>query len=279
MTDRQEECLLIFAERDREGRCISSASEILGVSKATISHLSVSLERQGYVRKSRYGEVELTDLGRAHVAPQLEKMQRLEKWLEISLGLSPKTAEQEARRMVISMAPEIVDGIIRLGGTDLNVPPPEQANGFFEALRPGTYQVPFRLCKTGTGECSMGDRGFRKPAILVRSETSCAFLLYPVKLQYRTSLKSHIYTGELKRLWRRSGGSWYEVPAQEDGGYSLPASAVRCEEGPEGRMGHVHVRVRTTVSLVKMPESEADLVFRLDQIQPFDNMDERSDRV
>lgn len=267
MTDRQEECLLLLAKMSNNDRCITIAAEELGVKKSTVSNLSTILEKEGYISKGTFGEVKLTELGRAFVEPRLELVRTTEKHLEVEYGVPPNLAESAARRIIVAMGADVLDIINRKAGAGREHPSESQIDDCFGALSMGTYLIPFKLYKKGTKSLSMGDRGFRKPAILARQRDRSDFWLYPLEIQYSASKSLRPNKGTVKRLWYQVKDSWYEMQEIENGGYAIPASAVRCEESPEGHVGRVCVRIRATVSLLKMPESEADLVFYLDQIK------------
>lgn len=273
MTDRQMEYLLLFATQSNKGRCISAAAEEFGVSLPTVSNISGTLERDGLIQKNRGGIVELTPLAKEIIAPKLSQMKRLEEWLEVGLGLPPNQAVREARRMVSSLQNDTVDGIIRYWLCRETGGLPESLNRFFQALTPGIYQAPFQVYKKDRRELSMGDQGFRKPANLVREDGGCFFLLYPVHLQYQGQGKERkrLLTGRLERLWYQCGGSWYEARESQDGGRAISCASVICKEGPDGPSGTVRIRARSTLSIIKMPESEADVVFDLSQLKPLLN--------
>lgn len=267
ITVRQIEYLLLFATQSSCGRYIANAAEEFGVTKATASQVSTALEREGLIRKRSGNKLELTAFGWAYITPKVNQMKRIEKWMEIGLGLLPNQAEKEARRMVASLQNSTIDAMIHhwlcCGIRERQ----DGLSGFFRALAPGVYQVPFQVYKKDKCELSMGDRGFRKPARLIQHKNSCFFLLYPVQLQYySTSGKGN--TGVLERLWYQRDGSWYEAEEYTDGGRVLRSGALTCVEELDGVNGFARIRARSTLSIVKMPESEADIVFDLSHMKP-----------
>lgn len=272
ITDRRMEYLLLFATRTSKGRSISDAAEEFGVSLPSASSISATLERDGLIRKVGGGVVELTPPAWELVTPKLAQMRRLEEWLEAGVGLLPGHAEREAHRMAACLRDDTVEGIIRYWLCRETGGQSEELNRFFQPLTPGTYLVPFSVYKKDRRELSMGDRGFRKPAQLVREEGGCYFLLYPAEIQRpvgaqekgrRKTLKGH-----LERLWYRQDGVWHEAKLSQDGGRAVSCTAVNCTEGPEGLTGTVRIRVRSTLSVIKMPESEADMVFDFSRMKP-----------
>lgn len=267
MTDHQMEYLLLFATQSSRGRYISNAAEEFGVSLPSASNIGATLERDGLIRKAKGGVVELTEPARLLIAPKITQMKQLEEWLEIGLGLPPNRAEREARRMTAFLRDETVDGMIRYWQSRASGDRGGEIDPFFRNLEPGTYQAPFQVYKKDCRELSMGDRGFRKPARLICGERDRYFLLYPVELQHMAHGRQKRHTGQLARLWYRRGLSWYETEEARDGAQRLSCAAVTCAEGPEGLAGTARIRVRATVSTIKMPESEADLVFDLSKLR------------
>lgn len=265
MTPRQEEYLLIFAAYSGRSQCIAGASAEFGVSKATASHLSSQLEEKGLIRKDAYGVVELTQLGWEKICGKLARMKELEQWLEVEIKLPPALAEREARRMVTTLDQETTEAILEQWRccdqtiTELPIHP------HLSALAEGIYSVPFQLYKPGSDQLSMGDKGFHKPAILIRSKEDCRLQLRPVHLRYASNMRTHL-SGTLMRLWYCSQGSWHET-AHEDGIWTIPGQALCCSCEAEGWTAMVRVRARATVSQLRMPESEADLIINLEQIK------------
>ena len=111
LTQRQEEYLLLFADRDGKCKGISEAAELFQVSKPTAFNMSEALEERGLIVKSSFGEIRLTESGWAYISSRLEYLYTLIEWLESDLGLPPLLAEQEARRMVVVLAPETVAAV------------------------------------------------------------------------------------------------------------------------------------------------------------------------
>ena len=280
MTNRQEEYLLLFATQSEKGRCIAAASEEFGVTKASASRVSARLEEVGLISRNAHGALELTEQGRALIEPKLEQMGRLEEWLEIDLGIPPSVAQQEARRIVTRLNAETVLLLIdRWDRQAAALQAVDREKPVF-ALAPGAYTVPFQVYKCGGTELSMGDRGFRKPAVLICEGDESFFLMYPQQMQYQASDSSKCYTAKLDRLWYRSRESWFEAQEKTDGSRVIPATALRFENGQDSITGTVRIRLRSTISIRKMPESEADAVFDLTPLEPkhqcgANNLDER----
>ncbi len=269
MTSRQEEYLIFFAQRSADGCCIANASEEFGVSKATVSHLSASLEQMGLILKKEFGRVELTEQGHRYIQPKLERAKKLEAWMITGLGLAPSLAEHEARRMVVSLREETTKAVIRRWEQGEALRPTQGTDPFLLSLGYGVYHLPFQVRKKDRTELSMGDQGFQKPAILVCREDGCEVFLLPRSFQHRTAAaKARRRTGVLERLWYAQGGIWRESPEEERGNHVIPGEALRCETGAEGHLAKVRIRVRARVPVFRMPESEADLVFHLDLLSP-----------
>ena len=269
LTSRQEEYLFLFADRDGRGKGVSEAAEQFQVSKPTAFSISEALEKRGMIEKGNCGEIHLTEEGWSYIAPKLGYLNVLTEWLESDLGLAPVLAEQEARRMVVSLLPETVRAMAesrerrRTEGSGEE----EQEDAVLSELDPGTYRVFFQVCRPGSRELSMGDLGFRKPALLQKGAEGSFFVLCPQNIRYRPQKKFHLH-GILEKMWYRTQGGWREAAAEEDGRRRIPGAAVRCRQTDEGTVGTVQIRARASVGMLGMPESEADIVFFLSRLEP-----------
>ncbi len=262
LTLRQEEYLLFFASRDGQLKSISEAAEQFHVSKPSVFKVSEALEAQGMIVRGMMGEITLTEEGWEYISPKFEQQRTLTEWLEISLGLEPLAAERESRRIIVSLEIETVEGLVR---DWLQRRPEPKANGTdfkISSFPVGIYQVDFSVYKKERAELSMGDRGFWKPAILLREERKSTFLLYPRQIWYQPRNRKRM-KGILDRLWYQKAGAWYETQRGERGSCLIPGSAVRCVESDDGLCGVLRIYARASVGMLGMPDSQADLVFFL----------------
>lgn len=266
LTERQKEYLLLFAQRNGQSKCISEAAETFQVSKPAAFSVTESLKTQGMIEKGERGEIWLTPEGWLQIQDELRHQQELMVWLTTGLGMTPARAEQEARRMAVFLAPEVLDAIIGQWRPKEAAHASDWPDKTWE-LPPGCYEVPFLVCKKDSREASMGDRGFQKPAELLQEENGCTLRLCAKSIQYKPERKKPL-RGSLDRMWYRKDEVWYESEKDADGGYPIPGSAIRMETGPDGPVGIVRIRARASVGILGMPESEADIVFFLDQIHP-----------
>ncbi len=230
LTSRQEEYLFLFADRDGRGKGVSEAAEQFQVSKPTAFSISEALEKRGMIEKGNFGEIRLTEEGWSYIAPKLGYLNVLTEWLESDLGLAPVLAEQEARRMVVSLLPETVRAMAesrerrRTEGSGEE----EQEDAVLSELDPGTYRVFFQVCRPGSRELSMGDLGFRKPALLQKGAEG-SFLCSVRRISDTARRRNFICTVFSKdvvpypgRLERGRGGR--RRPAEDSGsGGAVPA--------------------------------------------------------
>lgn len=91
------ETVLVLSKRNPEVRSIDVATE-LGFSKPSVSVAMKNLRENGYVVINKEGHIFLTDAGREIAEMIYERHTLLSTWL-ISLGVSPKTAAEDACRM------------------------------------------------------------------------------------------------------------------------------------------------------------------------------------
>ena len=275
LTPRQEEFLLFFAARSGYENSISEAALRFDVTKTTVSVVSSALVRTGMIVKSDLGEIALTPAGRRYILPKLQSARALAVCLTSRLGLLPYAAENEARKMAVYLQPETIQIMLQSwNNTPSNSPDlpadhsdPVQPSSLFSWLPCGVYPVFFQVCKPGQKELSMGDRGFQKPAKLIRNTNKSLFLLYPAQISYRMNHRKSI-DGSLARLWYLKEGLWHEIQLSQDNGCILPAEVLTYQNDDTGPIGTIRIRVRATVGLRNMPESEADLVFFLSDFPP-----------
>lgn len=71
-------------------------AEQLEVSKASVNKALSMLKDAGMVNQTRYGRVTLTDEGREYAAVVWRAHRALRTFLEVELGVDPKTADDEA---------------------------------------------------------------------------------------------------------------------------------------------------------------------------------------
>ena len=92
------ETISLLHERSRIARVTDIAAE-LGVSKPSVHTALHELERRGLIEHEHYGEVFLTQSGKAASAAIRERHGLLTAFLRDVLGVSPAVAEQDACRM------------------------------------------------------------------------------------------------------------------------------------------------------------------------------------
>lgn len=264
LTGRQEEFLLFFSTLQGNKKCISDASSQFNVSKPTVFNVAEVLEKNGLIIKSSGGEITFTELGLEYIEPKIKKLKVLQKWLTSDLGLPPIVAEFEARKILVTMQEETVLAMLRNisenNSNTQNIKISNTQNNRFENILDGDYEVPFKVYKTNKIDISMGDKGFLKPAILRSTGGQIEMLLYAHKLQY-VSEKRNKLQGKLDRLWYASKNKWYEAEMSADSCYIILEEALIFDDS--NRFCELKIRARATVGSLKMPESEAIIVFNL----------------
>lgn len=92
------ETILLLSRQSGAVRSVDIASE-LSVSKASVSRAMGVLRGGGYITMEQYGDVTLTDKGRAAAEAIYERHRVLTQFLVKSLGLDEKTAAADACRI------------------------------------------------------------------------------------------------------------------------------------------------------------------------------------
>lgn len=260
LTERQLEYLLVFSTRDGEKKSISEAAELLGVSKPTAFSVTEALAAQNMIIKGEHGEVRLTEEGWTFLGDKPRQFDKLFEWMTVGLGLTPAYAEHQARKMVATLDGGAIGAII----ADWECPIEQKTDCFLSDRAPGGYAVPFRVCKKDTDDISMGDRGFSKPAGVVRTKNRSFIYLEPKEIEYKAGKRKRML-GRLDRLWYRLGNSWCEAEEGKNHSFMLPGAAVFYRERKGRKIGVLRIRARASVGMLGMPESEADVTFLLDQ--------------
>jgi DtxR family Mn-dependent transcriptional regulator len=114
MTPSKEDYLKVMLELSgAEGiRSIDIAS-VLGVTKASVSHMMGVLKDEGYVIKEKYGTVTLTENGRNVAANIKRRYELLRRFLHNVLGVEAGTAAEDACRIEHLISSETADHIDR----------------------------------------------------------------------------------------------------------------------------------------------------------------------
>lgn len=269
LTSRQKEYLLFFSTLQGNKKCISDASNQFKVSKPTVFNIVETLEELGFVIKGNGGEITFTQFGLDYINPKIEICKILEKWLESDLGLTPITSEFEARKLIVTLEEETITALVKSIFDNAQNKNYNVNKNHFKHLENGEYEIPFSVYKIDKKDISMGDRGFIKPAVLQKTDNTSILFLYAHNLKY-VSKKRNRLQGSLYRLWYTSNNKWYEAEMLENGCYIISEEALIFNE--EKTVCELKIRARATVSNLKMPESEAVIIFNLNEIKERTNI-------
>lgn len=90
------ETIYIDFSKDSRGVRITDLAQAMGVSKASANDAVKKLKSMGYVEHEKYGQIYLTEAGEKMGVKIYDKHTTITKYLTEILGVSPKTAEQDA---------------------------------------------------------------------------------------------------------------------------------------------------------------------------------------
>lgn len=107
------ETILELATKEGGGVKSIEIARRLGVSRASVSKAVSVLRAAGLVEPSYYGDVVLTEAGRARADAVRERHQLLSRYLQEKLGVSHETAEHDACRMEHVVSEECLECIRR----------------------------------------------------------------------------------------------------------------------------------------------------------------------
>ncbi|MBP1737675.1 MAG: hypothetical protein H6Q60_1556 [Oscillospiraceae bacterium] len=267
-TSRQQEYLLYLAIRSGFDRTLTGLSEHFGVTKASAFSVLEGLEHQGMVFKDKNGVLELTESGTTWANPYMEHTHTIARWLESVVGMEPRLAEQSASVITIQLPKEASETFARfcsvkfIGICQQNEVAPDL---LFQTFGEGVYNAPFTVFKRDSTTVSMGDQGFQKPAQIV-CWNGCSTLVLQPRLIYYKKRRGKQMRGTLDMLWYRQDDVWREALLDDEGQRHIPGSAIRLEDLSE-TVGKVRIRVRSTIGVIGMPESEADLILNISGIK------------
>lgn len=264
LTSRQEEYLLFFSTLQGNKKCISDASNQFKVSKPTVFNVVETLEELGLLIKGSGGEINFTQLGLDYIEPKLKRCKVLQKWLESDLGLPPIVSEFEARKILVTLNDDTVLAMLRNISENKMKKNLKVRKSNFHNLKNGDYEVPFNVYKNDKSTISMGDRGFVKPAIFRKVDGEVQVLLFDHKLNY-VSKKRNKLQGKLDRLWYTSKNKWYEAEISSSNCYIIMEEALSFNNDKNNC--ELKIRARATVGNLKMPESEAIIIFDLKDLK------------
>jgi DtxR family transcriptional regulator, Mn-dependent transcriptional regulator len=104
------ETIGLLRERDNVARVTDIARE-LGVSKPSVHAALHELERRGLIEHEFYGEVFLSESGKAAAAEIRRRHELLTAFLRNVVGVGPETAERDACRIEHYLSKETMDKI------------------------------------------------------------------------------------------------------------------------------------------------------------------------
>lgn len=120
------ETIGLLHERNRLARVTDIARE-LKVSKPSVHAALHELEKRGLIEHESYGEVFMTEEGRAAAGRIRERHELLTAFLRDDLGVPPAIAEQDACRMEHIVSPETLEAIARRCRQTLGSPSPKNS--------------------------------------------------------------------------------------------------------------------------------------------------------
>lgn len=104
------ETILSLERKNGIVRSIDIANE-LGFSKPSVSRAMSILKKAGYIEQEAYGNIRLTDSGRARAQTVYDRHVLLTRFFVETLSLDPEIAEQDACRIEHVISPQTIECI------------------------------------------------------------------------------------------------------------------------------------------------------------------------
>ena len=112
------EAMLMMQEKHGYIRSVDVA-EHLGVTKPSVTYATKRLRENGYIEMDKDGLITLTDRGMAIAAKMLDRHHTLTNFL-ITLGVDPKTAEEDACKIEHDISQQTYEAICDHARSNLN---------------------------------------------------------------------------------------------------------------------------------------------------------------
>ena len=112
------ESMLMMTEQRGYIRSVDVA-EHLGVTKPSVTYATKRLRENGYIEMDKDGLITLTDRGMAIAAKMLDRHHTLTNFL-ITLGVDPKTAEEDACKIEHDISQQTYEAICDHARSNLN---------------------------------------------------------------------------------------------------------------------------------------------------------------
>jgi Mn-dependent DtxR family transcriptional regulator len=104
------ETIYLLEQEDSHAHSADIAKH-LGVSKPSVTKAMNSLKDLGLIEQERYGPVSLTKKGRAIAKKVYENHKLITRFIEVTLKLTPKQAEENACKIEHVISPEMLTAI------------------------------------------------------------------------------------------------------------------------------------------------------------------------
>lgn len=248
LTARQEEYLLFLVANDGQSHQLSNLSAYFDVSKGSASQVMQCLIERGMIKKHEK-TLCITPAGHSYISPKLEQWKWISLWFTSQFGMEPLMADHDACTMVCNLSQDAVKFIVETCKKAVELP---ESNEFDKVV--SEKRIHFSIYKKGTDILSMGDKGFVKPATIVKDEHGEWLMLETKHIKYSKSKNSPL-EGALHRLWYAKDMIWVEAAMFKPGVYRIPLESLNIY--PEGKRATLRIRARATVGIFSMPESEA----------------------
>lgn len=102
------EAVLVLSQSNSEVR-LTDIAAMLNVSKPSANRAVNTLTQNGFLSHETYGSITLTPVGETYAASVLHRHKLLKHFLSDTLGVSEKTAEEDACKMEHVMSAETIE--------------------------------------------------------------------------------------------------------------------------------------------------------------------------
>ncbi len=263
LTATQEKYLLALYRLQITGVSQVEVAHELGVTEASTSKTIRELITLGLVERKKSCGISLTVEGNLLAERLDDRYTTIMRYLMDGLDMDEDRAEQEALDITMQMSPEFSASFLRkIEQNTVRYPINYKDNcQLSKVLKDGVYEVPFQLLRLKEDRISMGDKGFLHPAVLELKDGVATVQLKLTELSCR-SVVGRMLTGKLTQLRYYTESGYQEAQITEDlCNITLEQMELQLDTHGNPRGGCLPVKVRTSVGVGAMPESNARLIF------------------
>jgi Mn-dependent DtxR family transcriptional regulator len=252
-------------------------SEYLNVKKPSASVALRNLEESGYILKikARGENRYILDNSGWKIIEELER-ERFEfmALFRDLLGVDSELCNKQYNALYGSFDREFINKIAELHENNYTGKFMRASDERPYDFENGVYELPFEVIQYVDNKYgnmpSMGDKGFKHPALLIVDNDRVDILLQAVEMQYVAQSGKRL-KGKLQQLYYFDYKmSWHLCEKKDEDIWIIPFSKLLYQRDCSGDLTIGNIKIRAAATTVRMPESVAEITFNFKLIKKTD---------